>query len=139
MIIPPRLPPATRRSILTGAASLGVCGVMCPAYAADTLSNGQFRKEVMALLEKKRPQWHLRLEPAPAEFMIGERRTHLGNLYRTLDGVTGRARETRILAATSHSSRQPQACAWPRDKSLLIMAAADQPKSLTAAARRRLR
>jgi hypothetical protein len=93
----PRLPSATRRSILTGVASLGVCGVMSPAHAADTLSNGQFRQEVMTLLEKKRPQWRLRLEPDPTELMIGEKRAYLGNLYKTLDSVTGTARDVRIL------------------------------------------
>lgn len=91
---PPKL---TRRVTALGVASTSLFAFARPASAADALSNGQFRKEVMALLERKRPQWKLRLEPDPTEFMTGEKRANLGNLYKTLDGLTGKAREDRIL------------------------------------------
>jgi uncharacterized protein YtpQ (UPF0354 family) len=86
-----------RRSIVTGIAALGLPGIPGRAFAADALDSGQFRIEVMALLKQKRPKWQISAARDVTEIMIGSQRAYLGNLYKTLGGRTGKAREDRIL------------------------------------------
>jgi hypothetical protein len=83
--------------------------VLTGAAWGDALTDGRFRAEVAALIQKIRPGAKVLLEADPAQLKVGTKTIDLTNLYQRVDGLTEteRRREVKEFLAVAFAKAAP--------------------------------
>ena len=82
---------------------------------ADELRNGGFRRQVVALLARRHPEWAIVPEADPAMIAIGDDHISLTNVYLRVRGMPLARRETEIISFVENAVRATRDAAAAQD------------------------